>query len=277
MPELPEVETTACGIRPWLENRRIEKVNVHHAGLRWPVPENLASTLSGQRVTAVQRRGKYLILKTLASDVLIHLGMSGSLRVDTEASARRKHDHVEWQLADAVLRFHDPRRFGCVLLAEDAMQHPLIARLGPEPLGAQFTAEYLYRQSRGRRQAVKSFIMDAQIVVGVGNIYASEALFAAGIWPQAAAGRLSRTSYRHLVDAIRDTLRHAIAKGGTTLQDFVNANGQPGYFAQNLAVYGRAGQPCERCGTAIASATIGQRNSYFCPSCQRTGRYVRAR
>ena len=272
MPELPEVETTARGIRPWLENCRIEQVSVHHAGLRWPVSENLAETLRGQTVKAVQRRGKYLILNTPVGDVLIHLGMSGSLRVDTDGSNRRKHDHVEWQLADGVLRFHDPRRFGCVLLAEDASQHPLIVRLGPEPLGEVFNGDYLFRASRGRRQAVKTFIMDSRIVVGVGNIYASEALFAAGIWPKATAGRLSRATYQRLAKAIRDTLLQAIDAGGTTLQDFVNANGQPGYFAQALAVYGRAGDTCGRCGKTIVSTTIGQRSSYFCPRCQKTGR-----
>lgn len=272
MPELPEVETTVRGIRPWLENQRIESVNVHHAGLRWPVSSTLPDVLQGRKIVSVTRRGKYLIWRTAKTDVLIHLGMSGSLRVDTDGSRRRKHDHLEWHLANkAVVRYHDPRRFGCVLLADDAFAHPLIASLGPEPLGDGFDAEYLYRRSRNRRQAVKNFIMDSRVVVGVGNIYASEALFAAGIRPQASAGRLSRRSYQRLAMAIKKVLQQAIAAGGTTLQDFVNARGQPGYFAQSLTVYGRAGQPCVRCGRIIVQAVIGQRASYFCRYCQRTG------
>ncbi len=271
MPELPEVETTARGIRPWLEKKVIEQVKVHHSGLRWPVPENLEQALQGQRIEGILRRGKYLILQTPANDVLIHLGMSGSLRVDTDDSPRRKHDHIEWLLPDAVLRFHDPRRFGSVLLAENGLQHPLIAPLGPEPLGCEFDGDYLFDRSRRRSQAVKNFIMDSKVVVGVGNIYASEALFRAGIWPQATAGRLSRSSYQRLAAAIKETLEQAIAAGGTTLQDFVNAAGEPGYFAQSLQVYGRAGQPCVRCQRPVQKRVIGQRSSFFCSRCQRTG------
>jgi len=273
VPELPEVETTVAGIRPWLENKTIRQMTIHQPRLRWAVPADLPERVGGQVITAVRRRGKYIIVNTAAGDMLVHLGMSGSLRIDTHGNGRRKHDHVEWQIGDAVLRFHDPRRFGCVLFAEQAEQHRLIACLGVEPLDEAFHADYLYRRSRGRRQAVKNFIMNARIVVGVGNIYASEALFAAGIWPEAEAGRLSRASYQRLTEAIRQTLSEAIGAGGTTLQDFVNADGQPGYFAQSLKVYGRAGQVCIRCGATIVKRQIGQRSSYFCPRCQQTGRY----
>ncbi len=275
MPELPEVETTARGIRPWLQGQIIKDVRVHHRGLRWPVPLELKQVLRNQVVRSVWRRGKYLILQTAVADVLIHLGMSGSLRIDRDDRARRAHDHLEWQLANATLRYHDPRRFGFVLLTENAREHPLLKRLGPEPLASGFTAEYLFRRSRRRRQAVKNFIMDSRVVAGVGNIYANEALFAAGIWPQAAAGRLALKTYRRLVWAVRHILRQAIEAGGTTLQDFVNADGQPGYFAQSLMIYGRAGERCPQCGTLVRQVVIGQRSSFFCVNCQKTGRHRR--
>lgn len=270
MPELPEVETTLRGIEPHLLKQRIAHVVVRDARLRWPVPAEVAKA-EGQQVDALQRRGKYLLLKLQQGGLLVHLGMSGSLRVLQQPAAPKKHDHFDIELQNGVcLRFNDPRRFGAFLWLEgDMLSHELLRDLGPEPLSGDFTADYLYRASRGRKLAVKNFIMDGHIVVGVGNIYASESLFMAGIHPQRAAGRISRQRYESLVAAIRDVLEHAIRRGGTTLRDFVNSEGAPGYFAQELLVYDRAGSDCFQCGGKIAQKVIGQRSSYYCPVCQR--------
>jgi len=270
MPELPEVETTLRGIEPHLLNQRVARVIVRDRRLRWPVPAEV-SRAEGQKFVSLQRRGKYLLLKLQQGALLIHLGMSGSLRILPDPASPEKHDHFDIELHNGVcLRFNDPRRFGAFLWLDGEMQsHELLRELGPEPLSADFTADYLYRCSRDRQVAVKNFIMNGHIVVGVGNIYASEALFMAGIHPQRAAGRISRQRYESLVGAIRDVLERAIRRGGTTLRDFVNSDGAPGYFAQELLVYDRAGSDCFQCGATIAQKVIGQRSSYYCPVCQR--------
>ncbi len=274
MPELPEVETTRRGIAPHLEGHRIERVVLRRLDLRWPIPEQIRSQLPGQHIDTVARRAKYLLVGTAAGTALIHLGMSGSLRLvpaDTlPGKLPGKHDHFDFQLdSGKLLRLTDPRRFGSLLWQACGEVHPLLAGLGPEPLGPDFDGDHLWRGSRGRRGAVKNFIMDGHVVVGVGNIYASEALFAAGIDPHRSAGRISRQRYARLADAVRRILAYAIRRGGTTLRDFISPDGMPGYFEQELMVYGRANQPCKHCGTTIRSAIIGQRNTFWCPRCQR--------
>ena len=270
MPELPEVETTLRGIAPHLEGRAIAEIIVRNASLRWPVPAEIARA-GGQTVMACRRRAKYLLIDLQQGGLLIHLGMSGSLRACDVDDAPRKHDHVDIVVDSGLcIRFNDPRRFGALLWWEsDPESHELLRDLGPEPLSDDFGGDYLWRQSRGRRAPVKTFIMDGKVVVGVGNIYASEALYMAGIHPNRPAGRISAERYDALAAAIRDVLAHAIRRGGTTLRDFVNSEGNPGYFAQELLVYEREGQPCFQCGAAIRRRVIGQRSSYFCVRCQR--------
>ena len=270
MPELPEVETTLRGIEPHLLNQRVSRVVVRDTRLRWPVPEQVKKA-EGQQFIKLHRRGKYLLLKLEQGGLIIHLGMSGSLRILNYPSGPEKHDHVDIELDNGVcLRFNDPRRFGAFLWVDGDMEsHELLRDLGPEPLSAEFTPHYLYDRSRNRRVAIKNFIMNGHIVVGVGNIYASEALFMAGIHPQRAAGRVSKQRYEGLVAAICDVLNRAIKQGGTTLKDFSNSDGAPGYFAQELLVYDRAGSDCFQCGTSIRQKVIGQRSSYYCPACQR--------
>lgn len=255
MPELPEVETTRRGIQPALVGRSVTNVIVRDSRLRWPVPESLGKNLTGQTIKGVDRRGKYLLLKTAAGHVIIHLGMSGSLRIVDASTVPRKHDHVDMVLDNGkCLRLHDPRRFGAVLWTEDDPRtHSLLEKLGPEPIPNDmdqqvFSGDYLYDKSRGRSRAVREFIMDNHIVVGVGNIYANEALFLAGIDPRRDAGRISRPRYHRLATATHDTLSRAIAAGGTTLRDFSKPDGNPGYFQQTLNVYGRQGENCPNCG-----------------------------
>jgi formamidopyrimidine-DNA glycosylase len=271
VPELPEVETTVRGIRPHLEGRRFAGAAVRQRRLRWPVPRGLSRAIAGRRVEWVGRRGKYILIRTDDAHLILHLGMSGSLRILRDDVAPGTHDHVDLLLEDAqLLRLNDPRRFGAVLhTRRDPEHHPLIAGLGPEPLGGDFGAAYLHARSRGRRTAVKNFIMDGHVVVGVGNIYASEALHRAGIHPRRAAGRVALARYERLVATIRDVLSDAIRAGGTTLQDFTNADGAAGYFGQQLSVYDREDEPCYTCGASIRAEVIGQRNSYFCAGCQR--------
>jgi formamidopyrimidine-DNA glycosylase len=271
MPELPEVETTRRGIAPSLEGRRISRVVVRDRRLRWPVPRGLERDLAGQQITSVRRRAKYLLIGTTAGTLLAHLGMSGSLRVLDQATPAIDHDHVDIVLdSGRCLRFNDPRRFGCLLwVTGDPARHPLLSGLGPEPLEAGFDGDYLWRRARGRRVAIKLFIMNAQVVVGVGNIYASEALFRAGIRPSTPARRVSRARMQALAAAITAVLGEAIRVGGTTLRDYVNADGLPGYFRQRLFVYERAGEPCRRCRTPVRHAVQGQRSTYYCPACQR--------
>ena len=271
MPELPEVETTRRGIAPHLVGARIREVIVRRRDLRQPIPKDLA-TIEGRRFTTARRRSKYLLLGIDdGSTLLVHLGMSGSLRLIPPAEPWKLHDHLGITLDNGKqLRFHDPRRFGLVLrLVGDPMQHPLLAALGPEPLGDEFTSEQLAIVCAKRSAAIKLVIMDAKVVVGVGNIYASEALFRAGILPRTQAKRLSKPRLAKLVAAIREVLADAIRAGGTTLRDFLHSDGEPGYFRQQLYVYERKGQPCRVCGTPIRHAVIGQRSTYWCPKCQR--------
>jgi len=271
VPELPEVETTRRGIEPHVTGARIAEVIVRRRDLRQPVTKNLAA-IEGRRITGVGRRSKYLLLEIDdGSTLLIHLGMSGSLRVIFPSDPWKTHDHVGITLGNGrQLRFHDPRRFGLVLrLTGDPLAHPLLKDLGPEPLGEGFTAAHLQAACAKRSAAIKLVIMDAKVVVGVGNIYASEALFRSGILPRTAAKRISKARLAKLAAAIREVLTDAIAEGGTTLRDFLHSDGEPGYFRQRLFVYERKDQPCRVCGTPIRHAVIGQRSTYWCPQCQK--------
>lgn len=271
MPELPEVETTLRGIAPHVLGQQIRAVVVRNAKLRWPVPQALPQELPGRRVERIERRGKYLLLFAGDACLLVHLGMSGSLRICLAHEPILKHDHIDIDLGnDRTLRYSDPRRFGCMLwLKGDPFGHPLLQTLGPEPLSEEFTGATLFQGSRGRKVPVKSFIMDSHVVVGVGNIYANEALFMAGIRPDRAAGRIAAARYDRLAVCIREILGRAIAMGGTTLRDFVGGDGKPGYFKQSLHVYGRGGQACDHCDTALTEIRIGQRSTVFCALCQR--------
>lgn len=271
MPELPEVETVRRGIEPHVAARRITAVRVREARLRWPVPRRITGELPGQVIRGVTRRAKYLLLEVGRGHLLIHLGMSGSLRVVSEPVRPQKHDHLDIELdSGACLRFRDPRRFGSVLFTtRPPERHRLLRALGPEPLSDAFDGRYLYQQSRGRRLAAKSFLMDSRIVVGVGNIYASEALHRAGIHPSRPAGRIGAERYQALATAVRETLCDAIDRGGSTLRDFLNGDGAPGYFVPLLKVYDREGLPCSGCGQPIRRRVIGQRASYYCAHCQR--------
>ncbi|GEN25660.1 formamidopyrimidine-DNA glycosylase [Halomonas cupida] len=278
MPELPEVETTRRGIAPHVEGREIREVIVRESRLRLPVPDDLVDRLVGARFDRLARRAKYLLLPLQDGDdahlergtLIWHLGMSGSLRIVRLGDLPRKHDHVDLVLDDGgILRYHDPRRFGFVdWLQGSVANDPRLAKLGPEPLSEAFDGARLFEMSRGRRIAVKPFLMDNTVVVGVGNIYAAEALFLAGIDPRRAAGRISRERYDRLAAACREVLAAAITQGGTTLRDFVGGTGEPGYFAQRLNVYGRDGEPCRRCGAELRLVTLGQRASVFCAACQ---------
>jgi formamidopyrimidine-DNA glycosylase len=275
MPELPEVETTRRGIEPHLAGRRIAAVTLRRADLRWPIPPEIGALLPGQRIDSVERRAKYLLIHTAAGSAMLHLGMSGMLRVLPPDAPIGKHDHVDIVLESTaeqrgrVLRFTDPRRFGSLLWQPFGEVHPLLAALGPEPLTDAFDGDTLWRGSRGRSAAVKLFLMDNANVVGVGNIYASEALFAAGIDPRRAAGKVSRGRYASLAAEVKRILAWAIERGGTTLRDFLNPDGAPGYFFRELNVYGRAGEPCKVCRTPIKQAVLGQRSTFWCPSCQK--------
>jgi formamidopyrimidine-DNA glycosylase len=274
VPELPEVETTRRGIAPHLIDRRIVSVTLRRADLRWPIPSEISALLPGQRIDAVERRAKYLLLHTAAGSALLHLGMTGVLRVLPVDAPIGAHDHVDIALEAGstgarVLRFTDPRRFGCLLWQPPGETHELLADLGPEPLTDAFDGDLLWQRSRGRKAAVKLFLMDNAIVVGVGNIYASEALFAAGIDPRRAAGGISRARYAKLAAEVKRILAWAIERGGTTLRDFLNPDGLPGYFFRELNVYGRAGEPCRVCGTPIRQIVLGQRSTFWCPRCQR--------
>lgn len=271
MPELPEVEITRRGLAAHLTGLAVADAVIRDPRLRWPIPENLPVLLRGQTIRALKRRGKYLLVEFDHGTLILHLGMSGSLRILPAGTPPEKHDHFDLVLSNGTLvRLRDPRRFGAVLWhGDDVHAHPLLATLGPEPLEKNFDARYLYQATRGRRIAIKQCIMDNRIVVGVGNIYANEALFRAGIKPQLAAGKLSLPRCAKLVAEIRATLSEAIDLGGSTLRDFVNASGQPGYFQQHYWVYGRGGEPCRRCGAPIRQIRQGQRSSFYCSSCQK--------
>ncbi len=275
MPELPEVETTARGIAPHIVGRRIRQLLLRRQDLRWPIPPELTEQLAGQELLAVERRAKFLRLHVSSGAALVHLGMSGSLRLVDEAEPARLHDHWDLLLVPdgerpARLRYHDPRRFGALLWEPAGSCHALLAHLGPEPFDACFDGAWLRRAAQGRRLAIQALLMDGRVVVGVGNIYAAEALFRAGIRPDRSAGRISASRLQRLSDVVRELLSEAIAMGGTTLRDFVQPGGAPGYFVQTLAVYGRAQGACIRpgCEGVVQRKVIGQRSSYFCPRCQ---------
>lgn len=271
MPELPEVETSVRGISPYLVGQKIKQIKIRQAKLRWQVSPEL-SQMGGATISHITRRAKYLIVQTDKGDILIHLGMSGSLGILSENDYREatKHDHIDLITENGtILRYNDPRKFGAWLWAKNADECELIQRLGLEPLSDTFNADYLYKQSRNKTVAVKNFIMNNAIVVGVGNIYASESLFMAGIHPELAAQNLKPKQCERLVNVIKSVLNKAILQGGTTLKDFIQPDGKPGYFAQVLQVYGRKGETCNDCGSIIEAKIIGQRNSFFCPKCQR--------
>ncbi|MBL6813699.1 MAG: bifunctional DNA-formamidopyrimidine glycosylase/DNA-(apurinic or apyrimidinic site) lyase [Luminiphilus sp.] len=275
MPELPEVETTRRGIEPFLSGQTIERIHVRETRLRWPV--SLPDHLAGSEVLNVTRRAKYILIETETGALVVHLGMSGSLRVVTPDDALRLHDHIDIEIKNGPwLRYNDPRRFGSFHFAPHPCQeHWLLKNLGPEPLGNEFSGDYLFATSRRRRVAVKNHIMDGKVVVGVGNIYAAESLFRAGIRPSTPAHKVSRVAYQFLAAAIRDILGNAINVGGTTLRDFVGSDGQPGYFKQSLNVYGRQGEGCRICGSPLKLQILGQRSTVYCPVCQRFSSWKR--
>lgn len=270
MPELPEVETTLRGVTPHLVGKTVKEVIVRDGRLRWPVPDDLQA-LVGCKFSSGSRRGKYLLFTTPKGTLMVHLGMSGSLRLVEPGADWKKHDHVAFTLSSRMqLRFHDPRRFGTIQwIIGDPALHPLLADLGPEPLTDSFSGEVLFACSRGKSVAVKQFVMDSHVVVGVGNIYACESLFLAGIHPAKASGKVSRARYDRLAEAVKSVLAASIELGGTTLRDFLHQDGKPGYFKQTLNVYDREGQPCRVCRTLIRRTVQGQRSTFYCPTCQR--------
>jgi len=269
MPELPEVETTRRGLVPHVQGQKVTAVRIYDRRLRWPVPRDLAKKLVGRVVDRIDRRSKYLLFRTSAGTLIVHLGMTGSLRLYQRAPARRTHDHVDISFGSGrLLRYHDPRRFGAMLWSDATDTHALLSRLGPEPLEAAFTAEYLHRALRRRTGAIKPALMNSDVVVGVGNIYANEALFRAGIRPTVRANRVSKARCECLIVAVRETLGAAIARGGSTLRDYVDSDGQAGNFQLDYFVYGRAGQQCRVCGTTIRATRHGGRATTYCPACQ---------
>lgn len=270
MPELPEVETTCRGLAPHLTGRSITQAVIRNGQLRWEIPPHLARDLPGQQILGLSRRGKYLLFRCTKGWLILHLGMSGSLRILPRDTPPERHDHFDLILDnETLMRLRDPRRFGAVLWVEkDVPDHPLLAELGVEPLTDDFNGEWLHLKTRTRSASIKQVLMDSHLVVGVGNIYANEALFRAGINPKTAANRISLARYARLVAEIKETLRLAIAAGGSSLRDFVGAEGNPGYFQQQYLVYGRTGQPCRKCGTAIRQLRQGQRSTFYCPKCQ---------
>ena len=284
MPELPEVETSRRGIQPYILNQTVNTVIIRQKQLRWPIPASLKTQLPGQKILSVRRRGKYILLGTDIGTVILHLGMSGSLRILDKKAPAEKHDHLDIGFNNnKILRLRDPRRFGAVLWTKtDPLKHKLLSKLGPEPLAAEvldeklvgiestdeFTAEYLYQLSRSRKVAIKVLLMNSQVVVGVGNIYANESLFSAGINPTRSAHKISLKRYQILVPAIKTILQRSIEQGGTTLRDFTQQDGKPGYFQQTLSVYGRAGEACVNCGKTIKQITQAQRSTFYCSHCQ---------
>jgi formamidopyrimidine-DNA glycosylase len=270
MPELPEVETTRRGIAPYIKEQRVTRVVVRERRLRYPIPRKFAASLIGRRIVEVKRRGKYLLLVCDAGILIIHLGMSGSLRVVSADKPAEKHDHIDIHLSNGwALRLRDPRRFGLMIWTDDdPRRHPLLMDMGPEPFTSAFNGVYLAKRATGRDTSVKQFIMDAKVVAGVGNIYANEALFIAKVHPRRAVGKISAREFALIAKAIKQVLRKAIGAGGTTLRDYVDGEGKSGYFSQQLFVYGREGQPCLRCKHRIKLTRLGQRSTYFCPHCQ---------
>jgi len=271
MPELPEVETTKRGIEPHIIKRQVSTVHIRTPKLRWPIPRSLKKHLPANTIRTVSRRAKYILIGFDHGTLITHLGMSGSMRICPPSRAWRKHDHFALEFTHGKqLRLHDPRKFGSVLWSkEDPAKHKLLIKLGPEPLHEEFDGSYLHGASIGRKASIKQHIMNHHIVVGVGNIYASEALFLSAIHPKRAAGRVSLKRMHTLAKNIKIILQRSIEQGGTTLNDFLNENGEPGYFAQQLNVYGRAGEQCLSCDSVIRSIVLGQRSTFYCPSCQR--------
>lgn len=278
MPELPEVETTLRGIAPHLVGQSIASVVIRNPRLRWPIPDDLPKILTNLYIQAVTRRAKYLLLDCGVGTLILHLGMSGSLRIlslseksTCSIEQPQKHDHFDLILYNkTILRLRDPRRFGAVLWhTGDLLHHPLLKNLGPEPLTTDFSARQLFEKTRERRTTIKETLMNSHVIVGVGNIYANEALFHAGINPKIAVGKISVTRYERLVQAIKQTLQQAIQAGGSSVRDFVNSDGNPGYFQQQYWVYGRGGELCKKCGHVIKQIKQGQRSSFYCPNCQR--------
>lgn len=271
MPELPEVETTRQGIKPHIENKSVQDIVIRQPKLRWPVTDNLVQILHRKTVLHVSRRGKYLLIGFDIGTLIIHLGMSGRLCVIDESTPPQKHDHVDLIFHDGTcLRYTDPRRFGAILFTHDSPDgHPLIKTIGPEPLSGKFNADYLWEKANGKATAIKNFIMDSHIVAGVGNIYATEALFAAGIKPAKAAGKITYQQCHDLVTAIKAILSYAISQGGTTLKDFTQSNGKPGYFKLALQAYGKSGEPCPRCTKPLRNIILGQRATVYCTQCQK--------
>ncbi len=271
MPELPEVETTRRGIQPHVHQQKVTQVIIHNRKLRWPVTRTLESNLTGQTISKLNRRAKYLLFETNRGSMILHLGMSGSLRIVDIQDEVKKHDHAEFHFDNGkILRFNDPRRFGSIHWTTRAVdKHKLLEPLGPEPLEDGFDSNYLFQQSRNRKVAIKNFIMNSHIVVGVGNIYASESLYLAGIHPKRAANKVSKARYEKLATTIKQVLAAAIESGGSTLNDFIKPDGQPGYFQHHFSVYGKTGEPCENCGQPIKQITLGQRSTFFCSSCQK--------
>ncbi len=270
MPELPEVETTRRGLEPRLKGKVLQKVEVRNARLRWTIPLDINSRLAEKKLLGIKRRGKYLLFDFGKIFQIVHLGMSGSLRFAAKDEPPAVHDHVDWLFEGGkVLRMRDPRRFGAVLITDNLDDHPLLSHLGPEPLTDEFDGNYLHQASRGRKTSVKNLIMDSRVVVGVGNIYASESLFSGGIRPGRAAGRLTRAECEKLAASIKQTLENAIKAGGSSLRDYVATDGELGYFQLHTKVYDRAGLPCKVCGTPIKKMVVGQRSTYYCPICQK--------
>ncbi len=271
MPELPEVETTRRGISPYIAQHKIKKVTVRNGKLRWPVDTKLPDLLKNRKLLDISRRGKYLLLNFTHGTVLWHLGMSGSLRIASKKEPLKLHDHIDVEFTNKhILRFHDPRRFGAVVwTGDDPNEHKLIHHLGPEPLTDAFDGDYCFKKSRKIKQSIKTWIMDSKVVVGVGNIYANESLFNAGIHPLKPASKVSQANYQLLSNEIKTVLSQAIERGGTTLRDFVGGDGKPGYFAQELNVYGRGGEACIHCGKALLEKRLGQRSTVYCTQCQK--------
>jgi len=269
MPELPEVETSRRGIEPHIVDSRVSRVLIRNRSLRWPVSRSVDRNLVGLRIDSVTRRAKYLLINTKDGSAILHLGMSGSVFIVDRDTPAGVHDHVDIDFESGkTLRFRDPRRFGSLHWSKEPLKHKLLKSLGPEPLGNEFDGEYLWARSRGRRVSIKQFIMDAHVVVGVGNIYASEALYRASINPRRAAGRVALQRYESLATSIKDVLASAIKAGGTTLRDFYGGDGEAGYFKQQLEVYDREGEPCRRCNSTVSAIVQGQRSTYYCKQCQ---------
>lgn len=269
MPELPEVETTKRGIHPWIHQKKIIEIIIRDKRLRWPIPDDMREKLINREIISVQRRAKYLLIETANGSAIIHLGMSGSLRIIEHDEPPRKHDHYDFVLNNGIaLRYRDPRRFGSLLWAKEPLKHKLLSKLGPEPLEEEFTGTYLHSKAKSRKITIKQFIMNAYVVVGVGNIYASESLFLSGINPKRMASRVSKKRMTALVKAIKIILKKAIDAGGTTLRDFHNSDGSEGYFKIKLNVYDKKNKPCPNCNSAIRLIVIGQRSTYYCVNCQ---------